>query len=100
MFVGGVSSTVKDEELGEAFSQFGRTTYARVVPGKGCGFVHYSTRQEAEAAIAGGAAVVLGGRQVRVSWGRGRGAPSKVRGGVEGAGGEKGMGGGCGRRER
>jgi len=70
VFVGGITGTLTDQDLADAFSQFGRVTYARVAMGKGCGFVHFESRQEAEAAVAMGDQMVVAGQRVRVSWGK------------------------------
>lgn len=80
VFVGGITGTLTDQDLADAFSQFGRVTYARVAMGKGCGFVHFESRQEAEAAVAMGDQMVVAGQRVRVSWGKSK-SIVKVRGG-------------------
>ena len=52
LFVGNVSGSVTDEALKQVFSVYGPIVYARVPPGKGCGFVQMVHRSHAEAALA------------------------------------------------
>lgn len=44
IFVGGLDSDVSDEDLRQAFSQFGEVVSVKIPPGKGCGFVHFADR--------------------------------------------------------
>ncbi|KAI8088294.1 hypothetical protein BDF21DRAFT_450017 [Thamnidium elegans] len=70
VFVGGLSSPVTEEELGQHFAPFGEVSYVKIPPGKGCGFVQYVTRQSAEQAIEKMNGFVIGTSRIRLSWGR------------------------------
>lgn len=70
VFVGGLSSTVTEDELRHYFSGFGDITYVKIPTGKGCGFVQYVQRQSAEAAITQMQGYPIGNSRVRLSWGR------------------------------
>ncbi|GAN05996.1 mRNA binding post-transcriptional regulator [Mucor ambiguus] len=70
VFVGGLSSPVTEEELGQYFAPFGEVTYVKIPPGKGCGFVQYVSRQSAEHAIERMNGFLIGTSRIRLSWGR------------------------------
>lgn len=70
VFVGGLSSTVTEDELRRHFAGFGDITYVKIPSGKGCGFVQYVQRQSAEAAITQMQGYPIGNSRVRLSWGR------------------------------
>ncbi|KAJ3123845.1 hypothetical protein HK098_001590 [Nowakowskiella sp. JEL0407] len=70
VFVGGLSSSVNEEELKSYFQPFGEISYVKIPPGKGCGFVQYIHRQSAEMAIQQMNNYLIGGSRVRLSWGR------------------------------
>eukprot|EP00899_Mesostigma_viride_P014198 jgi/Mesvir1/2277/Mv19318-RA.1 len=70
IFVGGLSPTVTEEELRAAFSGQGEPAYVKIPTGKGCGFVQYSYRPQAEEALARMQGAILGGQAIRLSWGR------------------------------
>jgi RNA recognition motif-containing protein len=70
VFVGGLSSPVTEEELGQYFAPFGDVTYVKIPPGKGCGFVQYVTRSSAEQAIERMNGFMIGTSRIRLSWGR------------------------------
>ncbi|KAJ3410366.1 hypothetical protein HDV05_003844, partial [Chytridiales sp. JEL 0842] len=74
VFVGGLNSSVNDDELRSNFAQFGEIVYTKIPPGKGCGFVQFSHRQSAEMAIAQMNNAVIGGSRVRLSWGKSQSA--------------------------
>jgi hypothetical protein len=44
LFVGGLDLSVTGEDLKEAFSPYGEITDVKVIVGKRCGFVTYSSR--------------------------------------------------------
>lgn len=44
IFVGGLDSDVSDDDLRQAFSQFGEVISVKIPPGKGCGFVQFANR--------------------------------------------------------
>lgn len=70
VFVGGLSSEVTEQTLFMLFKPFGIIQQVKIPPGKNCGFIKYSTREEAEEAIAAMQGFVIGGNRVRLSWGR------------------------------
>lgn len=70
VFVGGLQGGVPEETLVTLFEPFGSIVHVKIPPGKGCGFVKFSKREEAEQAIAGMQGFVIGGSRVRLSWGR------------------------------
>lgn len=70
VFVGGLSSDVQEGLLYELFNPYGHIQQVKIPAGKNCGFVKYSTRQEAENAISLMQGYVICGNRVRLSWGR------------------------------
>ncbi|CDK26595.1 unnamed protein product [Kuraishia capsulata CBS 1993] len=70
VFVGGLANGVPEETLITLFEPFGSIVQVKIPPGKGCGFVKFSKRQDAEQAIAGMQGFIIGGSRVRLSWGR------------------------------
>ena len=50
LFVGNLSYSVTTEELAELFSSYGEVKEAKVIEGKGFGFVEMSSQMEAEKA--------------------------------------------------
>ncbi|KAF9617471.1 hypothetical protein IFM89_036432 [Coptis chinensis] len=70
IFVGGLDPNVTEEELRQIFTQFGDLVYAKTIPGKGCGFVQFGTRQSAEVAILRLNGTMIGQTNRRLSWGR------------------------------
>ena len=51
LFIGGLSSSVTEDDLQNLFGRFGDIIYVKVPPGKGCGFVQYVHRPVAELAM-------------------------------------------------
>lgn len=70
VFVGGLSSDVTENTLFTLFKPFGTIQEVKIPPGKNCGFIKYSTREEAEEAISAAQGIVIGGNRVRLSWGK------------------------------
>ncbi|XP_052199472.1 polyadenylate-binding protein RBP47-like [Diospyros lotus] len=70
IFVGGLDSDVTDEELRQSFSQYGEVVSVKIPSGKGCGFVHFANRGNAEDAMQKLNGAVIGKQSVRLSWGR------------------------------
>ncbi|KAJ4716355.1 Polyadenylate-binding protein [Melia azedarach] len=70
IFVGALDSDVSDEDLREPFSQFGEIVSVKIPVGKGCGFVQFANRKDAEVALQKLQATVIGKQTVRLSWGR------------------------------
>ncbi|KAJ3675119.1 hypothetical protein LUZ60_004161 [Juncus effusus] len=72
LFVGGLSFSTTDENLSEAFSQYGQVIEAKVVMNqalnrsKGFGFVKFASEEEAEKAISEMNGKVLHGRVIYV----------------------------------
>ena len=121
LYVGNLPYSVRDEDMNQAFSQFGTVTSAKVMMerdtgrSKGFGFVEMGSDAEAQAAIAGMHNQPLGGRSVVVNEARpmearpprtgggggygGGGSGGGGYGGGGGGGGYGGGGGGGGRRE-
>ncbi|XP_020090534.1 polyadenylate-binding protein RBP47-like [Ananas comosus] len=70
VFVGGLDPNVSEEDLREAFSQYGEVASIKIPVGKQCGFVHFVERKNAEEALQGLNGKVIGNQTVRLSWGR------------------------------
>ncbi|XP_073027871.1 polyadenylate-binding protein RBP47-like isoform X2 [Primulina eburnea] len=70
IFVGGLDSDVTDEELRQHFAPFGDVLSVKIPAGKGCGFVQFANRSNAEDAIQRLSGTVIGKQTVRLSWGR------------------------------
>ncbi len=99
LYVGNLAYGVRDEELQQAFAQYGSVTSAKVMMdretgrSKGFGFVEMGTDAEAQAAINGMNGQALEGRAIVVNEAR----PREERpGGFGGGGGRSGGGGGYG----
>lgn len=73
LFVGSLSYGVNDDQLTEAFAQFGTVVSAKVIidrdtgRSKGFGFVEMSSDEEAQAAVKGMDGKEINGRTVAVS---------------------------------
>ncbi|MCM5682608.1 RNA-binding protein [Schlegelella sp. S2-27] len=109
LYVGNLAYSVRDEDLNDAFSQFGTVTSAKVMMdrdtgrSKGFGFVEMGSDAEAQSAINGMNGQSLSGRAIVVNEARPRedrpGGGGGGFGGPRGGGGGFGGGGGGGRRE-
>ena len=107
LYVGNLPYSVRDNDLEQAFGQYGGVTSAKVMMerdtgrSKGFGFVEMGNDAEAQAAIAGMNGQSLGGRSLVVNEARPMEArpPRTGGGGGYGGGGYGGGGGGGGRRE-
>ncbi|XP_051146604.1 polyadenylate-binding protein RBP47-like [Andrographis paniculata] len=73
IFVGGLDSDVTDEELRQSFTPFGEVVSVKIPVGKGCGFVQFANRSNAEDALERLNGTVIGKQAVRLSWGRNMG---------------------------
>jgi len=99
LYVGNLPYSFRDDELEQAFSQYGQVTSAKVMMerdtgrSKGFGFVEMGSPAEAQAAIAGLNGQQHGGRALVVNEAR----PMEPRSGGGGGGGFGGGGGGGGR---
>ena len=106
LYVGNLAYSIRDNDLEQAFSQFGTVTSAKVMMerdtgrSKGFGFVEMGSDAEAQAAINGMNGQPLSGRSVVVNEARPM-EPRPPRSGGYGGGGGGGSGGGYGggRRE-
>ena len=98
LYVGNLAYSVRDEDLSQAFAQFGSVSSAKVMMdrdtgrSKGFGFVEMGTDAEAQAAISGMNGQALDGRALVVNEAR----PREERPGGFGGGGRPGGGGGFG----
>ncbi|CAN4102720.1 unnamed protein product [Withania somnifera] len=70
IFVGGLDPTVAEEHLRQVFSPYGELVHVKIVAGKRCGFVQFSSRASAEQALSSLNGTQLGGQSIRLSWGR------------------------------
>ncbi|KAK4051316.1 hypothetical protein OIO90_004797 [Microbotryomycetes sp. JL221] len=74
VFVGGLPACISEETLRSFFHHFGDITYCKIPPGKGCGFVQFVRRADAELAIAKMNDFPIHGKsRIRLSWGRSQG---------------------------
>ncbi|GAA6062988.1 hypothetical protein JCM10212_004970 [Sporobolomyces blumeae] len=74
VFVGGLPACISEETLKSFFQHFGEITYCKIPTGKGCGFVQFVRRQDAELAIAKMNDFPIHGKsRIRLSWGRSQG---------------------------
>lgn len=107
LYVGNLAYSVRDEDLNDAFSQFGAVSSAKVMMdretgrSKGFGFVEMGSDPEAQAAINGLNGQPIGGRAIVVNEARPReerpgGFRSPYGGGGAGGGGGRSGGGGGG----
>ncbi|XP_010461546.1 PREDICTED: polyadenylate-binding protein RBP47C-like [Camelina sativa] len=69
IFVGGLDSSVTDEDLRQPFSDYGEIVSVKIPVGKGCGFVQFVNRPNAEEALEKLNGTVIGKQTVRLSWG-------------------------------
>ncbi len=87
IYVGNLSSDVKDETIREAFESFGAVMSAKVIRDKftgqsrGFGFVQMSTQSQAETAIKSLNGKELQGKQISVSEARPRPSDGRTSGG-------------------
>ncbi|KAG4931658.1 hypothetical protein AAZX31_17G232200 [Glycine max] len=70
IFVGGLDPNVSDEDLRQPFSQYGEIVSVKIPVGKGCGFVQFANRNNAEEALQKLNGTTIGKQTVRLSWGR------------------------------
>lgn len=70
LFIGGLSAGVTEEQLRAIFVRYGDVVYTKIPQGKGCGFVQFVNRADAEAAMQEMNGQVIGSSAIRISWGR------------------------------
>ncbi|KAL8279311.1 hypothetical protein RQP46_008348 [Phenoliferia psychrophenolica] len=74
VFVGGLPACISEETLKSFFHHFGEITYCKIPTGKGCGFVQFVRRADAETAISKMNDFPIHGKsRIRLSWGRSQG---------------------------
>lgn len=77
VFVGGLDESVTPDMLRHHFGLLGDIAYIRIPPGRGCGFVGFVHRKNAEAAISTLQGLRINGYKVRLSWGSMRQGPKR-----------------------
>ncbi|OIV91934.1 hypothetical protein TanjilG_00602 [Lupinus angustifolius] len=70
IFVGNLDPNATDDYLRQVFSQYGELVHVKIPSGKRCGFVQFADRSCAEEAIRALNGTLLGGQNLRLSWGR------------------------------
>ncbi|CAN0922240.1 Polyadenylate-binding protein RBP47C [Linum grandiflorum] len=70
IFVGGLDLNVTDDDLKQTFSNHGEIVSVKIPVGKGCGFVQFADRSNAEEALQKLNGTIIGKQTVRLSWGR------------------------------
>lgn len=70
VFVGALSSKATEATLYSLFSGFGLIQQVRVLPGLNCGFIKYTTKEQAAMAITNLQGYNILGNCVRLSWGK------------------------------
>ncbi|XP_061345477.1 polyadenylate-binding protein RBP45 isoform X2 [Gastrolobium bilobum] len=70
IFVGNLDPNVTDDHLRQVFGQYGELAHVKIPAGKRCGFVQFADRSCAEEALRVLNGTLLGGQNVRLSWGR------------------------------
>ncbi|KAG7382562.1 tRNA selenocysteine 1-associated protein 1 [Phytophthora pseudosyringae] len=70
VFVGGLDPSTTEDELRARFGALGEIVSVKVPPGRGCGFVQYTTKEAAEVAISQMNGTIISGVKVRCAWGR------------------------------
>lgn len=70
LFIGGLSTGVSEEELRAIFARYGDVVYTKIPQGKGCGFVQFVNRPDAEIAMQEMNGQIVGSSAIRISWGR------------------------------
>eukprot|EP00640_Fibrocapsa_japonica_P001019 CAMPEP_0113936544 /NCGR_PEP_ID=MMETSP1339-20121228/3441_1 /TAXON_ID=94617 /ORGANISM="Fibrocapsa japonica" /LENGTH=513 /DNA_ID=CAMNT_0000939063 /DNA_START=102 /DNA_END=1643 /DNA_ORIENTATION=+ /assembly_acc=CAM_ASM_000762 len=75
VFVGGIDTNTTEESLRQHFAVFGEIVYVKIPPGRGCGFVSFAHRIQAEAALMALNGTELDGTRLRLSWGRSSSKP-------------------------
>ncbi|XP_020256850.1 polyadenylate-binding protein RBP45-like [Asparagus officinalis] len=70
IFVGGLDPNVTDDVLRQVFSAHGDLVHVKIPVGKRCGFVQFANRACAQEALDKLNGTLLGGQNIRLSWGR------------------------------
>ena len=82
VFVGGLDPTLTEPDLRTHFEAFGDLVYVKIPAGKGCGFVQFTRRADAEASIQALNGTMIGASRVRLSWVRSGGGAGRHAGPV------------------
>ncbi|KAK2992304.1 hypothetical protein RJ640_020297, partial [Escallonia rubra] len=69
IFVGGLDANVSDEDLKQSFSQYGEIVSVKIPVGKGCGFVQFANRSNAEEALQKLNGTTIGKQTLRTDFG-------------------------------
>ncbi|KAL6982842.1 Polyadenylate-binding protein rbp47c' [Sarracenia purpurea var. burkii] len=69
IFVGGLDPNVNDEDLRQPFSQYGEIVSVKIPVGKGCGFVQFGNRNNAEEALHRLNGTTIGKQTLRADFG-------------------------------
>ncbi|PON46853.1 Splicing factor-like protein [Parasponia andersonii] len=69
IFVGGLDPNVTDEDLRQPFSQYGEIVSVKIPTGKGCGFVQFANRNNADEALQKLNGTVIGKQTFRGDFG-------------------------------
>ncbi|GFP94535.1 polyadenylate-binding protein rbp47 [Phtheirospermum japonicum] len=69
IFVGGLDPNVTDEDLRQPFSQYGEIVSVKIPVGKGCGFVQFANRNDAEEALQQLTGTTIGKQTSRADFG-------------------------------
>lgn len=70
VFIGGLAPGILEPTLAQVFQPFGKILHVKIPQGKGCGFIRFERREDAENAISGMQGFQIGGSRIRLSWGR------------------------------
>uniref|UniRef100_A0A453N7U8 RRM domain-containing protein n=1 Tax=Aegilops tauschii subsp. strangulata TaxID=200361 RepID=A0A453N7U8_AEGTS len=70
IFVGGLDPNATEDVLKQVFTPYGDVVHVKIPVGKRCGFVQYASRFSAEEALLMLQGTMIGGQNVRLSWGR------------------------------
>ncbi|VAI87544.1 unnamed protein product [Triticum turgidum subsp. durum] len=70
VFVGGLEPNTTEDVLKQLFTPYGEVVHVKIPVGKRCGFVQYASRSSAEEALLMLQGTMIGGQNVRLSWGR------------------------------
>ncbi|XP_073008524.1 polyadenylate-binding protein RBP45-like isoform X1 [Typha latifolia] len=70
IFVGGLDSNITEDVLQQVFNPYGDLVHVKIPVGKRCGFVQFANRACAEEALLMLQGTLLGGQNIRLSWGR------------------------------
>ncbi|KAM3239699.1 hypothetical protein ACQJBY_053411 [Aegilops geniculata] len=70
IFVGGLDPNPTEDVLKQVFTPYGDVVHVKIPVGKRCGFVQYASRYSAEEALLMLQGTMIGGQNVRLSWGR------------------------------